>query len=261
MPDEPLTVLVLGRSSTEGLGLDDIRKSWPVLMGELVAAELDRPVNVETRRLNPDGRDPTGYIERLIAETRPHAVLVSVSAYDFAVGRVVNRVSQVFGVRVARAASEIENRTRALQKSSRPGLVNRSARKVVTRFIGTAPMRTREEVEYTLEGVFRCLSRQEDIAVAVRETSGSGSRVLAERNPGYARISADFTAEWERRARKRHFYWIPAPADRPEAAYARDGVHLTELGHEIRAKSIAPTIARALRETVLQSGSRSTLPA
>lgn len=251
MRDETLVLLSLGGSTNEGVGLDDVRLAWPYLLTEMLETDLGKPIRIEVRRFNPDGRDPSEYVERLIAEIRPHALMVGVGAYYFGVGRVVNRINQLFGIRVARIASKLENKTRTLQKSASPGLVNRWSRRVVTRFIGTAPMVTRSDVEHSLETLFRTLSRHEDIAVVVRETSGAGSAAIRERNPGYAALADDFAREWELRARKLHFYWDPTTRDLPDGSYLKDGVHRSELGHRLRAEGMRAIVAQALRETAL----------
>lgn len=244
-----ITILVLGRSSSFGQGIA-AEDSWPQVMGRAVEEELGLPVRVEVRRLNPDGRDPSAYLQRLVDELQPHVVVTTVTAYDFEVQRVANRVSELFGVRIARLASRIEERTRVGQSDSRPGFVNRWSRGVMQRFVGTAPMRTRAQVERTLNAMFGFLSRQEDIAVVIRGSSG-GSSLMNERNPRYREISASFNADWKRRALRHHFYWSDGGPPLDVSDWAVDGVHWTAAGSAKRAASTTPAVVQAIRETAL----------
>lgn len=246
---DTITILVLGRSTTLGQGIE-VEDSWPQVMGRAVEEEIGLPVRLEVRRLNPDGRDPSAYLQRLVDEFQPDIVVTTVSAYDFEVQRVANRVSELFGVRVARLASRIEEKTRAGQRDSRPGFVNRWSRRVTQRFVGTAPMRTRAQVERTLNAMFGFLSRQEDIAVVIRGGT-VGSAVMNERNPRFRDISASFNSDWKRRALKHHFYWSDGDPPLDASDWAVDGVHLTAAGSAKRAASTAPTVIQAIRETAL----------
>ncbi|HET7738454.1 MAG TPA: hypothetical protein VFK32_07760 [Tepidiformaceae bacterium] len=239
-------VLIFGRSILEGVGLTDVRKAGPHVLQERLTAATGRPVRVEIRRLNPDGRDASGYVSRILLDLDPDVAVIGVGAYDFGVGRVVNRLSELFGIRIARAASRVEAKTRAFQKTSRPGFLNRTARRIMTRFIGQAPMRTKAEAEFTLESVFRALSRNEGLDVIAYDTSGGGSRLINERNPAYGQLVSSFVADWEARARHRHFTWLGA-AHLPDEAWATDGVHFTERGHEIWVEHLAPTILDLLQ--------------
>ncbi len=193
-----VTVLVFGRSVVFGHALDSEQQSWPHHLRAALEAELGSEVRLELRRLNPDGRDPAAYLERIFNDIQPDVVSIVPSPYDFAVARVENRVNELFGVRIGAAARWVEKRTTKPSTAGRQGRLNRWSRRIAARFIGARPELTQEQVERTFEAVYRFLAQRESVAVVVRE-SPRPSSLVRERNPRYARVLDDFSAKWRRK--------------------------------------------------------------
>lgn len=239
-----VTVLVFGRSVVFGHALDSAEQAWPYILRDELERELGKPVRLELRRLNPDGRDPTAYLRRVFDEVQPDVVNILPSPYDFAVPRVASRINELFGVRIGRAARWVEKRTTKPNAPGKQGSLNRWSRRVAHRFIGARPELTRDQVETTFRAVYRFLAQQEDVAVVVRE-SPRPSALVRQQNPKYAKVLDEFNATWKQKSLEHHFVWAPA-AEQTEDDFVRDGVHNTVGGQRKRALVLLPAMLEAI---------------
>jgi len=240
------TILFLGRSYISGYGLNDPSSAWPHLIVGRLAARTGVEIRTELRRLNIDG-DPTEYLERVFAEVRPDIIVASLTSYDYATARIQEKVNERLGKRLGDLARAIEKKTLPRDGSRTPGLLHRGLKRAGRRWVGVAPQRTREDVMFANERMFRCIARQEQ-AAAVMSYICPGAALTAE-NPGYEAAAERFREETKRRTDALHFHWADVNLGNSQAPYRlSDGIHINERGHEIYADEMESAMFAALRD-------------
>lgn len=240
------TILYLGRSDLKGYGLRDPDNAWPLVLQRQLEEQTGLTIVTDRRTLRMDG-DPTEYILNALDETRPDVVVMHLTAYDFAVARVEDRLTQRVGKRFGDFARTVEVKTAPSDPRKRPNAFHRVIRRAARSFFGTAPMRTRADVVQTIERAFRVLASQEGVPVVL--TYPIPGRGLREQNPGYAAAAAQFSSEFRAKAAGRHFIWADTNINGSVDDHRLgDGLHPTERGHEITADEMRPAILAALSQ-------------
>jgi lysophospholipase L1-like esterase len=238
------TILYLGRSDLKGYGLRDPDNAWPLVLERQLEEQTGLEILTERRTLRMEG-DPTSYIRTACAETTPDIVVMLLTAYDFAVARVQDRLTQRLGKRFGDFARTVEVKTAPSDPRKKPNAIHRAIRRAARSFFGTAPMRTRAEVVRTIDRAFSALASQEGVPVVLMYiVPGRG---LSEQNPNYPIAAAQFSAEFQAKAAARHFIWADTNVnDSGDGHRLGDGIHPTERGHEIIAEEMRPAILTAL---------------
>ncbi|HET7737754.1 MAG TPA: SGNH/GDSL hydrolase family protein [Tepidiformaceae bacterium] len=246
------TILYLGRSDLKGYGLRDPDNAWPLVLQRQLEEQTGLEIVTERRTLRMEG-DPTEYIRNACSEARPDVVVILLTAYDFAVARVQDRLTQRVGKRFGDFARTVEVKTSPSDPRKKPSVLHRAIRRAARSFFGTAPMRTRADVVRTIDRAFSVLAGQEGVPVVVMYiVPGRG---LSEQNPNYPIAAAQFSAEFQAKAAARHFIWSDTNVnDSGHGHRLGDGIHPTERGHEIIAGEMFDAVLAALTEVYPELG-------
>lgn len=230
-----MRIFILGTSNTSGVNLDEPGMTW----AQLFAAEAERAgFELVDRTFHANGPRALSYLDRLIEETRPECVLVTLSAYAFTVSGVEFRIANRFGPRATAAYKRLEQPLlNGSAKLGEPGLAaGRLARRAGRRLLGTASMLDETLATETWLGVLDRLAREEAVRVIVLSAIRHSERFL-EANPGAREMTARFNATILAAVERHRFEWFDqeiaydtAPGGR-ESSFARDGTHANAETH------------------------------
>ncbi len=236
-----MRLLVLGTSSTSGLGLPDTKKAWPWLAEAELPARLGEPVEMEHIRVFPTGPKAVPMAMAAVERFHPDTVVFSFGAYPCAVATVSEKIRQKLGPRAYSWFRRAEKRFDSVLGSTaqKPRRLNSWLRWVGRHTIGAAPMASFEEVTGIQTEILQGLSKLEHALVVVY----CEPYITKWASQGDA--NANFILEQDRDlmhglARKHHFLiaeckqeFLSAPD--PDALFLSDALHKSETGHRIQA--------------------------
>ena len=239
-----MKVLALGNSDSRGDRITG--RTWSDIARHDLGARLASPLVFENIPYSVIGPTAVAYAERKLAEAEPDVVVLPLGSYLFTAGFTWVRVQRLFGQRAGRWYRRIEERfdRETRERGSVGDGVNRFARVVLRRVVGTQPMATREQVVAAYGDLFRTLSRREEMSVVIVTYPGRGEHARSKRA---IRERALFFPEVEALARRHHFGWVDgerafAAAPPGEVIHRVDGLHFNDYGHELLGKAVVAAI-------------------
>ena len=241
-----MRVLALGNSDSSGAYISG--PTWSQVARIQLEERLGEQVQFDDVPYSVTAPTALSYAEKKIAEAEPDVVVVTLGSYPFTAGFTWVRVRALFGERAGRWYRHLEER---FEKETRErGLlrdrINRFARKVVPRVVGTQPMTTREQLTESYRDLFRVLSHNEGLGVVVVTYPGRGAHAKTRKA---IRERAIFFPEMEAVARSHRFAWVDGvkafdESARGDVIHTGDGLHFNESGHEVLGGAVARAIAQ-----------------
>lgn len=249
-----MKILVFGNSDSAGVQLPDRSEAWPRVLARDLEAQTGTPVDLALKFLVADAPGAVGYLERLLAEHRPDAVVMIVASYRFALRSVDARLGRVFGKRVGRAALGLQRWSEARARTfGAPGEATYAfMRRGVRRVVGTEAVTPFAAAVDSYSAVIRRLAREEDLHVVVIGGVRFGRR-YHELNPGLGDIVDRYKEVMRCVTLDHRFAWVDnqsalEAAGDPEQFYLADGRHRDARGHRLLAEALIPVIAPWARE-------------
>ena len=240
-----MRILILGHSDSSGINLPRREAAWPWLVASRLEEELHDPVEIDHRELSPIRPGTPDFVASLVEETGPDILCLAVNPFWFAGSTVRVKVQRQFGPDFARRYLRLEA---AFDRHTRSGAVrsriNRAARKVTRRVVGTAAPAPLETVQASYQGMLSRLSQFEDLPVLV--LSGNRLPEWTAKNPPLRAAINGFLAAIEESARRHRFEWFDTEStfgDLPRNSQLfADRIHRNELGHQRHADSVFPVL-------------------
>jgi lysophospholipase L1-like esterase len=241
-----MRILVLGHSDSGGRQLADRSQAWPWLVAERLEQATGKAVEIDHRELSPIRPGTAEFVAQLVDGTEPGVVCVAVNPFWFAGATVSLRVQQRYGPQVAGRYRRIEQ---AFDRHTRSGRLkrplNRFARRVTRRVVGTAVPGSLEQVRTSYEDILTRLSQFEQLPVLVM--AGNRLPEWTAKNAALRKQIDDFVSAMEVTVRRHRFAWFDTEttfAGEPRSKHLfADGIHRNEYGHLRHADGVFPVVA------------------
>ncbi len=242
-----MKVLLLGNSDTAGLYTPG--DAWPALVSSAIESRIGEPVTWEETRFSVLFDNAPRLAEDRVREADPDIVILPVVSFQMNVAFVWPRIRRLFGQRAGRRWRRWEERfdTRTRDKGRVSKAMNRAARAITRRLIGTEPITNREQLTGHYLDVIRTLSRVEDTQFMLLPYPGTGRwaskpRAAAERR----QLMTDVRAAGE----AHRFLFVDASTTAqalPDGAalFSADGFHLSPAGHDFMAGQLTGALEQA----------------
>ena len=237
-------ILVFGDSDTSGRHTGGA--PWPELLtADLVDAGRG-PVNVRFSSFSPVPANSAEFAARKVGETKPDIAILVVASFPFTARFVRLRVERLFGKRAGRWYKRLEDNfdTSTRGKSGGRDHLNRVARRVVPKVVGSGAYSTREKVTANYVETLRALSRFEDTDVVVFSYPGMAAST---NTPWAVKQRKLFFAEMKAAASQQRMPWVDGVeifAGHAREDVMADGFHFNQAGHRI----IADALLAAVRQ-------------
>jgi lysophospholipase L1-like esterase len=243
-----MRLCVLGTSSSSGLGLPNPSQAWPWLAAAELASTLGEEVAVHHAVFMPYGSRAVDYALSKVDASDPDVVVVSLGSYPCAIGTVAERVRRRYGKRAHRLYRRLEQRFEGAtaNRGTARGQLNRMARKVVRRVIGTETLAGVDEVVGVYNELLHRLAQREGLHVLVLVAPHWPAEVVKE-NPGADRIFADVRRRVRPVVDEHRYLWTDSQpaydaAPNRRALYQTDEAHKSEAGHRIQAEEVVKAL-------------------
>ncbi|HXU23319.1 MAG TPA: SGNH/GDSL hydrolase family protein [Tepidiformaceae bacterium] len=243
-------VSVIGHSDSIGLKLEPGEDSWPVLLGKMLSEELNEPVPVDSWRFAAYGPHAVPWAIGKVTAAQPDVVVIMVSSYWCAFGRVSNKVRQRFGQRAERWYLRAEDGfvKHAEREHGTGKPTNTRTRRFMRRVVGVSAYAGLEEVTDVFTTVVRKLAQLEHLQV-ILVSDHHFTEAVRQANAGILPTLAHFEAVIRPIANEHRFLWLDIEdalkeGGRREEMVLGDGVHLTAEAHARVAAMLMPVVRR-----------------
>ena len=243
-----MRILILGASDSEGTLLANFSEAWRERLRIELPALIGEPVEVIHKRFYVHLPGIEQYLERCIAESDPHLVILGATGYAFSTPSVGNRLRRLFGKRVGdwfeQRFSSFDNATAGGQGGWRER-ANDAAHAVAGRVIGREPLSTYEEVFARYRRTIERIARIESADAVVLGTTYGGPDI-EKRVPGIRALVDRYNRELRAITEAHHFAFLDRQAlisALPVNTARPDQMHTGEEVHAAYAAALIPMIA------------------
>lgn len=240
---------MLGNSDTQGVFVDG--PTWSAVVRERVSAQVGGEVELTEVGFSAVGASGVAYAERKVRELSPDLVILPLGTFAFTVGFTWKRVERLAGKRIAerfrRAEESFDERTRAGR--DQPHRLNRAARKLVRRLIGTQPLISQGDLTKNYAAIIRAFARFEDVDLLLVAYPAERGRYVRVRKIEDRRRR--FLSDVRNEAEQHRYRLLDGgplfdTAEDDGSLLTADGFHLQRGGHELLGQAVAAAVAHRL---------------